>query len=147
MKKIFFAIISILIGQATMAQNTDKLLTEYLAIKDALIVGNSQTVSNSLTTFQATLKSETDFKGKEDLLKASEKMSKKKNIEDQRGSLSELSIALWKIVKASANSQNPVYYDYCPMKKAYWISKDKEIKNPYYGTAMLGCGKISESKN
>jgi hypothetical protein len=33
-----------------------------------------------------------------------------------------------------------VYYDYCPMKEAYWLSKEIEIKNPYYGKTMLTCG-------
>jgi hypothetical protein len=32
------------------------------------------------------------------------------------------------------------------MKKAYWLSRGKEIENPYYGSAMLSCGKIVETK-
>lgn len=39
-----------------------------------------------------------------------------------------------------------VYYQYCPMKKAYWLSMEKEIKNPYYGSSMLTCGKVIETK-
>jgi hypothetical protein len=31
------------------------------------------------------------------------------------------------------------------MKKAYWLSPDKAIKNPYYGSAMLTCGKVTET--
>ena len=29
---------------------------------------------------------------------------------------------------------------YCPMVNKPWLQKDKEIKNPYYGAAMLSCG-------
>ncbi|RYF82932.1 MAG: DUF3347 domain-containing protein, partial [Chitinophagaceae bacterium] len=34
---------------------------------------------------------------------------------------------------------------YCPMKKALWLSNEKAIKNPYYGSAMLTCGKVTET--
>ena len=30
------------------------------------------------------------------------------------------------------------------MKKAYWVSQESEIKNPYYGSSMLSCGKVIE---
>jgi ABC-type branched-subunit amino acid transport system substrate-binding protein len=29
---------------------------------------------------------------------------------------------------------------YCPMVKKPWLTKDKTIRNPYYGAAMLTCG-------
>jgi len=31
------------------------------------------------------------------------------------------------------------------MKKAYWLSSEAAIKNPYFGNAMLACGKITET--
>jgi len=50
--------------------------------------------------------------------------------------------ALAKAVKLTAD---PVYYTYCPMKKAYWLSSEPTIKNPYFGNAMLTCGKVEET--
>lgn len=42
-----------------------------------------------------------------------------------------------------------VYVDFCPMannnKGAYWMSADKEIRNPYYGNKMLNCGEVKET--
>ncbi len=42
-----------------------------------------------------------------------------------------------------------LYIEFCPMAfdndGAYWISESKEIKNPYFGDAMLGCGEIRET--
>lgn len=39
-----------------------------------------------------------------------------------------------------------LYLDFCPMafdnKGAFWISSDKEIKNPYFGDKMLKCGEV-----
>ena len=41
------------------------------------------------------------------------------------------------------------YLDHCPMandgKGANWLSREKNIKNPYYGKAMLTCGKVTET--
>lgn len=38
------------------------------------------------------------------------------------------------------------YIQHCPMannnKGADWLSKEKEIKNPYFGSSMLGCGEL-----
>jgi hypothetical protein len=32
---------------------------------------------------------------------------------------------------------------YCPMKKSNWLSNEKTVKNPYYGSAMLTCGEVT----
>jgi len=43
--------------------------------------------------------------------------------------------------------ENIIYVQFCPMadnnKGANWISKDKDIKNPYFGKSMLTCGEVS----
>jgi len=42
-----------------------------------------------------------------------------------------------------------VYYQFCPMaidnKGAYWLSEESDIKNPYFGDAMLTCGETKET--
>ncbi len=51
--------------------------------------------------------------------------------------------------KYSATGKILYHIAHCPMalegKGANWIQKDKDIKNPYFGSAMLGCGSITES--
>ena len=41
------------------------------------------------------------------------------------------------------------YLAFCPMafdnKGAYWLQTEKKIRNPYFGTKMLGCGEIKET--
>jgi hypothetical protein len=34
---------------------------------------------------------------------------------------------------------------YCPMLRKYWLQKGTTIRNPYYGQAMLECGRIDSS--
>ena len=43
----------------------------------------------------------------------------------------------------------PVYVQFCPMANggegANWVSKEKAVKNPFYGSQMLTCGKVVET--
>lgn len=42
-----------------------------------------------------------------------------------------------------------IYVQHCPMADSYkgadWLSQDKEIRNPYFGAAMLSCGEITKT--
>ena len=33
---------------------------------------------------------------------------------------------------------------YCPMADKPWLTKDKEIRNPYYGASMSTCGSFKK---
>ncbi|MGY4386382.1 hypothetical protein ACVWYN_003435 [Pedobacter sp. UYP24] len=33
------------------------------------------------------------------------------------------------------------------MKKSSWLSSEKAVKNPYFGSAMLACGSVQETLN
>ena len=74
-------------------------------------------------------------------------MADSKDVESQRSFLDALSKKLYELMKVS-NQETPTYYQFCPManggKGANWLSKDETIKNPYYGTQMLSCGKTVE---
>lgn len=45
-------------------------------------------------------------------------------------------------------SNKKLFLDFCPMADggngAFWLSEIKEIKNPYYGSAMLECGSVKK---
>lgn len=73
------------------------------------------------------------------------------DLESARASFSTISASMWKTIKAFGGGGVPVYHDYCPMalknNGAYWISSVKEIRNPYFGDAMLDCGYIKETLN
>lgn len=147
MKNIIVSITLILFGISAYAQNTGNLLNNYISVKNALVSGDSKAASTAITALNEAVKSEDDFAQKAELQKATEKLSKAgNNLEKQRAAFNDVSTVLWKVVKGSDKVTQPVYYQYCPMKKAYWLSKEKEIKNPYYGSSMLNCGKVAETK-
>ncbi len=48
----------------------------------------------------------------------------------------------------SGSKTSSLYLEFCPMafdnKGAYWVSESKEIRNPYFGDAMLTCGSVKK---
>lgn len=146
MKKNFLLIVSLLLGYSAFAQNTDKLLDNYLVIKDALVSSDSKASSRVIGDFVEIIKADKDFAQKSDLLKAVEAMHKSSDIEKQRTSFEKVSTIMWEVVKQSGALSQDVYYQYCPMKKAYWLSNESAIKNPYYGSKMLSCGSVKDKK-
>ena len=75
------------------------------------------------------------------------KMAASNEIEDQRIVFSEVTKKITEIVDASI-ATGEVYMQYCPMafnnEGGYWLSTEKEIRNPYFGDRMLTCGKVTE---
>ena len=71
-----------------------------------------------------------------------------KDAAKQRSNFMSLSKNIYALMKVS-KYEEPVYYQFCPManngKGANWLSKDITIKNPYYGSMMMTCGKTVET--
>lgn len=145
MKQIFFGLAVIFLSFSADAQNTSKLVNEYITVKNALVNGDSKAASDAVATFQQSVKEAGNFAQKDALAKSVEELAKAGSIDKQRAVFNDVSTTLWKTVKSTDKIETPLYYQYCPMKKAYWVSKEKEVKNPYYGSAMLTCGKVVET--
>jgi len=122
------------------------LLNSYYALKDALVNSNAELAAAKAQEFlnaidktdQQTLNDVT----RETLVKDAGAISQSKDIKLQREKFATLSNGMFELAKSVKLSADPVYQQYCPMKKASWLSKDKAIKNPYYGSAMLTCGSV-----
>jgi len=138
----------------TIATNTGKsnlsqLLTLYYNVKDALIAGNAKTASAKAGDFVKAVKG-IDAKAVAQgninaLLKDAGKISESRDIKQQREYFASLSTNMYAMAKAVKLTTRPVYQQYCPMKKTYWLSSEKAVKNPYYGSAMLTCGEVTET--
>jgi hypothetical protein len=149
MKKIFLlvAFFATVLAQKSFAQDSlkqyqlSKLLTQYYNIKDALVAGNANTAASEAEEYVKTLNGiefQTISEGNANsLLKDASHISESKDIAHQREHFANLSNNMFALAKAVKLTSAPVYQDYCPMKKAYWLSSDKAIKNPYYGVLCL----------
>jgi hypothetical protein len=156
MKKIIVmvAIFATALVQQTFAQDTSapkpsELLTSYYNIKDALVSGNANSAAINAAQFIKTINgiSPEIIPGstKEPLLKDAGKISATKNLEKQRDYFSVFSTNMYTLAKTVKLNTELVYYQYCPMKKTTWLSSNMVIKNPYLGSAMLTCGKTTET--
>jgi len=134
------------------------LLTAYLDIKDAFVKSDAKSVSVKAERFQTTVKdlnvllfSKNEKAAfllfKDELIASAEKMQLSKSIEDQRNYFASFSMLMSKLASELDLGNMRVYQQFCPMKKAYWLSENKVINNPYYGEQMLTCGKISATIN
>ncbi|MBK8390321.1 MAG: DUF3347 domain-containing protein [Saprospiraceae bacterium] len=78
------------------------------------------------------------------------KIGESKTIKFQRKLFITLSDNMYKLMKVEKYDA-PVYHQYCPMandgKGANWLSKEKKVQNPYYGSEMMTCGKVIETIN
>lgn len=157
MKKVFFivAFIATAFMQQSFAQDTSnqkqltQLLTSYYQVKDALIEGNSTIASLKAEAFLKTANGISNRSipegSRNALVKDAGAISESKDLKKQREVFTNLSTNMYALAKSLKLTTEPIYYNYCPMKKAYWLSSDKVIKNPYYGSAMLTCGKVTET--
>ena len=153
MKRIFLlvaltatAFIQHSVAQASTTKTISQLLSTYYQLKDNLVKSNATAAAASAGELVKAISDADKETMKDDarvnLLKDANAIAQSGDIKIQREKFSTLSnnmIALAKLVKLSAE---PVYEQYCPMKKSSWLSKDKAIKNPYYGSAMLTCGSV-----
>jgi hypothetical protein len=156
MKKILLivAICATAFVQQSFAQNIStpkpsELLTSYYNIKDALVSGDASNAATSAGKFVKTINSISseviNESNKEALLKDAGKISATKDLKKQREAFSSFSANMYALAKTAKLNSEPVYYQYCPIKKATWLSSSKTIKNPYFGNAMLTCGKTTET--
>ncbi len=78
---------------------------------------------------------------------AASAISNTTDIKKQREHFIHLSAHLLNALKTFGINQK-VYVDFCPMANnnvgAYWLSKEQEIRNPYFGNTMLDCGSVTD---
>ncbi|HEK21327.1 DUF3347 domain-containing protein [Mucilaginibacter sp.] len=165
MKKIFLLVaLAATTFTQSFAQNSAKpsalgsLLSSYYDVKNDLIKSNSTDAAMHATGFlkavnavdmkslpEADMNAFMTFQDK--LAFDAKHISESKDIAHQREHFANFSSNFFKLAKAVKLTDQAVYYDYCPMKKSYWLSADASIKNPYFGSQMLTCGKVTETLN
>jgi hypothetical protein len=138
------------IKSAEIEQKTaDQTLLGYLKIKDTLVETDVKAASFAAEGILFDLE-RNENKVIDKLFKEVRLIAESKDIEDQRIYFVGLSNNIYTLVK-NTETEMTVYQQYCPMafddKGADWLSKEKEIKNPYFGSSMLTCGEMKSKKN
>jgi len=146
----------------TEVQKTDQLkavFDNYFAVKDALVKTDGNTASTKATELLSAINAvkmetlTTDehtvwMKVLKTIKEDAEHIADTKDAEHQRDHFNTLSKNFYDLIKVS-KQETPTYLLHCPMandgKGADWLSKENIVKNPYYGSMMLSCGKVVET--
>ncbi len=117
----------------------------YLHLKDALVASKTDGAKNAATELQTALKG---VSGSAASIELAAKITNLSDLDGQRKIFGALSNEMTTLVKGGKLSMGMLYLEYCPMANnntgAYWLSNEKEIKNPYFGDKMLKCGSVKE---
>ena len=138
--------------------NSQTILNDYFNLKDALVVDDNAKAKELGATLATSL-------GKLDISKFTDAQQSelKDIIEDatehaehisespiahQREHFKVLSKDITDMV-AITGTQVKLYEQFCPMYDggSAWLSMSKDIKNPYYGSKMMSCGKVQKEIN
>jgi len=130
-------------------QQFSQLLSTYLNIKNALVTGDVNSAASNADQFLRTANT-IDFKVISEgnlhiLSKDAGNISATEDLQKQREHFATLSTNMASVSKAFKLTDKSIYLQYCPMKKALWLSLEKQIRNPYYGSSMLTCGEVTET--
>jgi hypothetical protein len=69
-------------------------------------------------------------------------LAQAKDLKSAREAFKPLSTSLIKYLADNKAGKGMYHEAYCPMVKASWLQPGKDIKNPYMGKAMPGCGEL-----
>ncbi len=82
------------------------------------------------------------------LHQAAKRLSAATEIEQQRKQFQFISEKLIEMVVNFDQVNEKLYVQFCPMadndKGAYWLSKEEQVLNPYFGDVMLKCGSVKQ---
>ena len=136
----------------------EAILTDYFNLKDALVADDNAkakelgaslaTTLGKLDISEYTDTQQSDLKDiVEDAVEHAEHISES-DIAHQREHFKVLSKDVTDMV-AITGTENTLYQQFCPMYDggSAWLSTSKDVKNPYYGSKMLTCGKVQKEIN
>ena len=140
-------------------QQLRQVFDSYIIIKDALVADdaesvstNSQVLIENLSKVDMKLLTDSDahqhwMKVQKEIKASAEGLANTSKIKEQRNYFKDLSTHITSVVQMFGVGQT-VYNQYCPMadndRGAYWLSNNKNVLNPYFGSAMLACGSVKQ---
>src|SRR5699024_5516111 len=142
-------------------QDLSAALEAYIALKDDLIEGKPEEIRSSLAHLQSVAG---DLGEREDLSSFSSDWNshvknfkshlglllKEKDVEGWRTAFSPFSqVMIHWVLEFGNPGKSEIFVQHCPMANddegGDWLSYDSNIRNPYYGEAMMACGVTTEA--
>jgi len=145
MRTLFLAIALLTAMYSGIADNyqviANQVMDSYINISESLIKGDEKQQFQLIATSSALANERKEII---DLVKVVNKSIAQINsvskIDIRREELALLTKDLILFFKNHKVLKYDLFIQYCPMKKANWLSKSISIRNPFYGKIMLTCG-------
>jgi len=139
------------------------VVDEYITLKDALTKDDAVAAKSQVENIKVALKNvemilllgdahNVWMKALKNINKNLESIQNNSNIEAQRKAFGVLGKDLSDVVDmlgVQMPNEKSVYLEFCPManneKGGFWLSYDKEIANPFFGSSMISCGEVKKT--
>jgi len=137
------------------ASDANQVLADYMVLKDALVATDKDAAGQAGIKMESSLRglnissytAEQQTELKDIIADAAEHAEHigKSEMDHQREHFKTLSKDMLDMV-AITGTDGKMYQMSCPMYDggSPWLSMEKEVKNPYYGSKMMGCGKMEK---
>jgi hypothetical protein len=145
-------------------QSFTNLINAYIDLKDALVASDAAkatAAAQTLRTASDSLKvneikgdstgviKQTALTYTSSITGSAQALVAEKDIEGKRKEFGNIADAMWTLTRTVRYGGKKLYWEYCPMafnnQGAYWISYERDIKNPYFGSKMMTCGSVEDS--
>ena len=135
-----------------------QVVADYMTLKDALVETDEKAAANAGKKLESTLKSfkvesfsSDQQKELKEIIESSTEHAEhigKSDIEHQREHFEMLTKDMIDMV-AITGTENTLYQQFCPMygDGGTWLSMEKNIRNPYFGSKMMTCGEVQKEIN
>ncbi|MFL5744337.1 MAG: DUF3347 domain-containing protein [Niastella sp.] len=156
--------ISIANNSDSFNQSFTQLINAYIDLKDALVASDAAKATAAAQTLRTAADSlkvneikgdstgvikETALTYTSTITGSAQALVAEKDIEGKRKEFGNIADAMWTLTRTVRYSGKKLYWEYCPMafnnQGAYWISYERDIKNPYFGSKMMTCGSVEDS--
>lgn len=148
MKTKILSFCALIFGNALFSQEgiNSEIFENYLYLKEALVLSDQQQAGTAAARLLESLEN-AELSGKNrTAINLVRKIVQAGSLDEQRTAFADLTPILWERVEKTKGLKQDVYLQYCPMKKASWLSDEAGIRNPFYGSRMLTCGTVSATK-
>jgi hypothetical protein len=145
-------------------QSFTQLINAYIDLKDALVASDAAKATAAAQTLRTAADSlkVNEIKGDStgvikqtaltytgSITGSAQALVAEKDIEGKRKEFGNIADAMWTLTRTVRYGGKKLYWEYCPMafnnQGAYWISYERDIKNPYFGSKMMTCGSVEDS--
>ena len=147
-----------MIDSNSQTSDAKQVMADYMTLKEALVATNKDDAAKAGKKLESTLNSfdvskytaEQQKELKDIIADAKEHAEHigKSEMDHQREHFKTLSKDMIDMV-AITGTETTLYQQFCPMYDggSAWLSMEKEVKNPYYGSKMMACGRVQKEIN